>query len=298
LAAQKDFVMRAMSAGLLLAVAFPLVAASYERETVVSTEVALTRLGYDIGPSDGKWSAVERKSMNELRAKNGLPPADALTGSSLALIHRLSPGPATLPHPGILVTDPVARRAFLTSPENKYLATTQWCPPKVDEVGSLTELLAKAPVAVVSTTSGPKNYITRDSDWFTPIMQTLIGGHDLCLVGRDEACNEIIGLMSKWASADALKPAVKRTARQFDDISWIANSLAAQLHLCLRRCAQARSCGCCDRRRRSRLAQAENRRIPLRQTVRRKARCNPLFGSQQSCVGGHDARPRLRRPGR
>ena len=196
----------------------------YGPATVMAAQEALTRLGYDVGNADGKWGAKSRKALNELREKNGLPPADGFAGSSLELIHRLSPGATTLPHPGIMVTDPVERRAFLTLPANTSVARTSWCPAKVDEVDTLGQLLARQPVAVVNSTSGPQGYITHGDDWFTPIMQTLIGAHDLCLVGVDESCKEIVSLMSKWASADALAPGAKRSQERFEDISWIANS--------------------------------------------------------------------------
>ena len=90
----------------------------YTTATVTAAQEALTRLGYDVGAADGKWGKAARKAMNDLRAKNGLPSADTFTGSSLELVHRLSPGATTLPHPGIVITDPVARRTFIQ--DNTY----------------------------------------------------------------------------------------------------------------------------------------------------------------------------------
>src|SRR5690606_33037196 len=52
------------------------------------------------------------------------------------------------------------------------------------------------------------------------------GAHNACIAGSDNACQNIVTMMSTWADADAMKPGAKRSsARQFDDISWIGNSL-------------------------------------------------------------------------
>lgn len=196
----------------------------YETQTVIAAQEALTRLGYDVGAPDGKWGAKSRKAVNELRAANGLPPADDLSGSTLALIHRLSPGATTLPNPGVIVTDPVQRQAYLTNKDNLTTARRKWCPAKVDEVMDIRDLIKEKPVAVVTTTAGPKGYISRGDDWSTPVMQTLIGAHGQCLADQTR-CNQIVELVAKWAEADALEPGAKRSNKRWDDTSWIANSL-------------------------------------------------------------------------
>ena len=125
--------------------------ATYQGATIVAAQEALARLSYDIGKPDGKWSAKTRDALNDLRAKNGLPPADTFTGSSLALIHRLSPGATTLPHPGLIVTDVVARRAFLNLGKNRMM-TNLLC---LREYGTEPRLnlitAASVPVKVVKT---------------------------------------------------------------------------------------------------------------------------------------------------
>lgn len=219
--------MRTLLAGLfvLLSLVPALGAAPYEAQTVKAAQEALTRLGFEVGTADGVWGSKTRKALNELREQNGLPPADSLTGSSLALIHRLSPGATTLPHPGTVVIDAVARRAYLTSP-NRSIARSQWCPAEVDDVQPVSELLEHEPIAIIDTAANPDvNYIAHGDDWYTPIMQSMLGAYDMCLAGDDKSCQDITGLMTKWAAADALKPGAKRNNRRWDDISWIGNSL-------------------------------------------------------------------------
>jgi hypothetical protein len=217
--------LRALWVALLLFIlASPSLGAPYDTQMIVAAQEALTRLGYDVGTADGKWGAKSRKALNEVRANNGLPPADTFTGSSLELLHRLSPGSTTLPHPGVLIVDPVERQAFIKLPKN-FNDSLKWCAGKLDEVGDLRELLKQTPIGVVSTSSGPKGYISRGDDFYTPIMQIVIGAHNTCLQGRVSSCRQIVDLMSAWTEADALRPGAKRTDRRFDDISWIANSL-------------------------------------------------------------------------
>src|SRR5262245_61335308 len=104
-------------AALLFALAAPALAAPpYQKDVITAAQEALVRLGYDPGAIDGAWGAKARAAMNALREANGLPPAKDFTGSSLALIHKLSPGPTTLPNPGLLITDPVARQSVLKTP--------------------------------------------------------------------------------------------------------------------------------------------------------------------------------------
>jgi hypothetical protein len=218
--------MKALIVTCLLLVALPSFAQeTYQKPTVAAAQEALTRLGYDVGEVDGLWGSKTRAALNELRLQNGLAPADDFVGSSLALIHRLSPGETTLPNPGIVVADAGERRAFLSLPENRVNAAN-WCPAKVDEVPSLAELLEQDPVAVVSTSAGPKNYISHGDDWMTPIAQTVLGAHNRCIAGDDGRCEDIIRLLSDWAAADALEPAISpRASGEFDNISWMANSL-------------------------------------------------------------------------
>jgi peptidoglycan hydrolase-like protein with peptidoglycan-binding domain len=135
----------------------------YEKSTVIAAQEALVRLGYDVGEIDGLWGSKTRTALNQLRLQSGLPSAEDFTGSSLALIHRLSPGETTLPNPGILITDPVERRAFLELPENRSNSYS-WCPGKVDEVPTLAELLKLEPIAVVTAKTGLKYYISREDD--------------------------------------------------------------------------------------------------------------------------------------
>src|SRR5262245_52143514 len=71
----------------------------YAKPTIQTAEEALVRLGYQVGKPDGVWDAKTEGAMNALRAANGLPPAKGFSGSSLALLHKLSPGGQTLPHP-------------------------------------------------------------------------------------------------------------------------------------------------------------------------------------------------------
>jgi poly(beta-D-mannuronate) lyase len=189
------------------------------KQTVVAAQEALARLGYDVGKPDGAWGGKSRGAMNEVRAANGLPEADEFSGSSMALLHRLSPGETTLPKPGFFFTDVKARRDFLKDKANSRLTLAQ-CP---SNVGNGIVPNRVDPVEKVTTEAGSGGFITQDADWFSPVMEGLIAAQDNCLKGKDNSCQAIVDFASKWADADALKPGVKRDTKRWEDISWIGN---------------------------------------------------------------------------
>lgn len=207
-----------VAVSVFVAMSFP--AFAYEvKATVIAAQEALARLGYEVGAADGAWGAKSREAMNALRQANGLPPAEDFTGSSLALVHRLSPGDTTLPNPGFFFTDVPARRAFLTDEANSKLAFQQ-CPPRV---GRGATLQLSKPVVAQKTKSGKLGYITGDEDWYSPIMEGLVGATDACLTGNDRHCAAIIDFARRWAEADSLTPTASRKQDAFEDISWVGN---------------------------------------------------------------------------
>lgn len=214
---------------LVWAVCSAALAQSYEARTVETVQEALVRLGYDPGPIDGQWGGKARAATNALREANGLPPTKELAGSSLELVHRLSPGETTLPHPGILITDPAERRLALPG-LNGTDPAYYLCQPRVGDGERIEDVIAGGPIAEAKATVSGRGYITRNDDWFTPIAHAVTGAHNLCIAGNDNACTNITTLMADWAAADALKSGVKRSSvREFDDTSWAANTVLRSL---------------------------------------------------------------------
>ncbi len=205
---------------------------SYQKPTLIAAQEALARLGYDVGTPSGKWDAKTRAALNALRSKNALPAAETFTGSSLALIHKVSPGATTLPHPGRLVTDVVARRTFLRQPENRSLAAACGRPINPSQKNSL-KAATTDPVAVVGTRSTAGKMI--EKDFYSPIMVSLIWHQGRCVAGEDSECQAIIDFVSSWARADALRSSSKFGQARFEDDSWAAdvilrNSIIAFAH--------------------------------------------------------------------
>jgi peptidoglycan hydrolase-like protein with peptidoglycan-binding domain len=198
----------------------------YGVPTVIAAQEALTRLGYDIGTADGKWGNKTNAAMNALRQEHGLSPAKLLTGSSLALVHQLSPGASTLPRAGILIADPILRRTAIAdmAVTDEYFALCQG--PAGAGGEELTEYLKGAPPARVTTSADPAlGYITQQDDWYTPVVHAILGAHNSCIKGSDLQCQTVANFVSKWAEADALKPGAKPGQHEFNDISWIGNTL-------------------------------------------------------------------------
>jgi len=203
--------------------------ASYQAQTVVAAQEALVRLGYDPGPVDGKWGGAARKAMNELREANGLPAVKDFVGSSLALVHRLSPGATTLPHPGTLIVDPVERRKIVEAvPE--YDEQKPLCMPKGADDELIGDIVAAVPVAVVEAKVNQSlGYVTHSDDWYTPIVQGVMAGHSACIAGSDNDCKAVVDLLSNWADANALKPGAKRSQKAFQTMAWIGNTILRTL---------------------------------------------------------------------
>ena len=198
-------------------------AQDYVTPSIMAAKEALVRLGYDVGVVDGKWDPKARAAMNDLREKNGLPAAQGFVGSSLELVHRLSPGATAVPHPGILVTDPVLRREFIQShPRDPQEAFCQGPAGADDEL--ITDVIPEKPIAKVTASADEKlGYMTHDQDWFTPVMHAVMGAHNACIAGDNGYCGHIVELMSKWAGADAMKVGVKQSDFAYEDVSWGAN---------------------------------------------------------------------------
>lgn len=173
----------------------------FSKSVVVNAQDALTRLGYDIGTSDGQWGRRSREALNKVRAENGLPPADTLSGSSIALLHRLAPGPMTLPHPGILISDPVARRAWLMDEANAAVSKSQ-CPTRV---GDSMPIRLASPVEVVQPPKLDSGAVLAKDDWYSPVIGRFVAADNYCLTGTDKACEAIIDTIGRWADADALR---------------------------------------------------------------------------------------------
>ncbi len=173
----------------------------FRQSVVINAQDALTRLGYDIGASDGQWGRRSREALNTVRAENGLPPVDDLSGSSVALLHRLSPGLMTLPHPGVLISDPVARRTWLMDDANAAVTRSQ-CPTRIGD-GMPLGLLS--PVGVVPVPPLTGGSIWAKDDWFSVFLERMVSHDDYCLTGTDRACQVIIDTIGNWADADALR---------------------------------------------------------------------------------------------
>jgi poly(beta-D-mannuronate) lyase len=194
-------------------------AAAYEDKITTTVQEGMLRLGYDPGPIDGAWGGKTRAAMNELRAEHGLPPAQELSGSSLALIHRVSPGPMSLPKPGLFVVDAQARAEQLAADQ---MTARSWCP---NAVGRGVWLEDAPPVERITTAAGGQNYITDDEDWYSPVQEGLLATQNSCMRGQAISCEEIIGFAGRWADADALRPGARPGERDFEDVSWIGNSV-------------------------------------------------------------------------
>ncbi len=204
--------------------AAPASAQSYIKPSTLAAQEALARLGYSVGTPDGVWGKLSREAMNAVRAENGLPPADDLTGSSIALLHRLSPGDDTLPHPGLFVTDAKARRTELQS--KPALAASQ-CTFDPDDVAAFD---TTAPVEVIAAIGATDRAITEDEDWDSVLLRGALDNEQSCLAGDDASCEAIVEFADKWASADALKSGVSPSAgAKFEAPRWIANIMLRDL---------------------------------------------------------------------
>ncbi len=189
------------------------------KRTVTAAQEALVRLGYDPGLVDGQWGGKTREAMNALRSANGLPPAQDFVGSSLALVHRLSPGETTFPKPGFFIADPVARAKVLQSDDQ---LRKRQCPSHVGQ-GLLPEQME--PVAKISPFPTPDGYIDKDADWFSRIMEGLVAAQDNCLAGVENACRAVVDMAQRWAEADAIRPGTRPGTGVFENMAWVANAL-------------------------------------------------------------------------
>ena len=156
--------------------------------------------------------------MNALRDKNGLPPADGFTGSSLWLVHKQSPGETTLQNPGVLITDLPERREFLSA--NPAIA---WqCSDRVG-VGVRPDM---SPVPdTVYLIDTPKGFIEGKDDWYSEISEGLIEAQGRCLEGNATYCAAITTMAEKWADADALKLGPGLEVDGAENAIWIGNTL-------------------------------------------------------------------------
>ncbi len=152
--------------------------------------------------STGFGGNKSRSAANALRAQHGLP-ADVnkgISGSTLALIHRLAPQPTTSANAGDFVVNILERKAFLE--QNNVLAGNICLS---NNGGGSLYFYALDPVATVSLTSGKKGYIAEEDDWYSEIGVALVSGQAKCLAGVQKSCLEIIDFAQNWAKADALK---------------------------------------------------------------------------------------------
>lgn len=180
----------------------------YQKPTVLAAQQALDRLGYDVGTPDGAWGPKSRKAMNELRAAHGLPPADKVSGSSLMLVHQLSPGEGTLPRPGFFLADPLARRAWLA--EHKNVASSQ-CPAKVGD-GRPLQNYPPQMSSDVNRLGQPG-----DQDWWSQTGEAIMLAESNCMRGDDKACSSIVDMASSWAEANALQTKIPKTDERFEN---------------------------------------------------------------------------------
>lgn len=189
-------------------------APSYVRATIIAAQEALARLGYDVGRPDGKWGAKSRSAMNEVRQKNGLPPADDFSGSSMALLHRLSPGETTLPRPGFFVVDVAARRAWLK--EHPDVARSH-CPAVIGVGGPLayTKVMTDT---LVDAAGQPGS-----ADWFSRLGESIVGAQDACMAGDDKSCQVIVDTLDKWAKKDALRTELPLSDPRYENTKAAAN---------------------------------------------------------------------------
>ena len=211
-----------------------------ESRVVLSAQQALIRLGYDPGPADGAWGRKTRDALNALREAEGLPPADDLTASSLALVHGLSPGETTLPRPGFMFTDIAARREVLSDPANSQTRRKQ-C---ITRLGAGIALDKVEPVPQLEMIIKAQDYISESEDWYSDIQESLLGATNGCISGKlpgnDGQCRSIVDFAMRWAEADALRPVRHRTHGDFLQTIWIGNvvlrntivayGIARQLH--------------------------------------------------------------------
>jgi poly(beta-D-mannuronate) lyase len=195
---------------------------AYQAATVKAAQEALTRLGYDVGTPDGAWGPKSRAAMNQLRAQHGLPPADDFVGSSLWLVHRESPGETTLPHPGLLITDLVARKAAIAA--EPPLGFSCAIPVGI----GIRPDWAPTPDTVYPIDS-PKGFIEGKDDWYSEINEGLTEAQGKCIAGKAEFCTATITMAKTWAEADALKPGARRNTRGETDVYWISNILLRNL---------------------------------------------------------------------
>ncbi|MGV3491331.1 MAG: alginate lyase family protein [Devosia sp.] len=207
---------RRLMTAVVLASAFVTPAFAYEEATVRTAQEALIRLGYDPGPVDGQWGGKTRAALNEVRANEGLPPAQDFSGSSLWLIHKLSPGPTTLPHPGQLLTDLVERRKFLqvrSSVATRLCDVGAWMRPDEEPV--------RETIRPINTANG---YITANDDWYSGIWEGLVESQAMCIINKKNYCDVPIALATNWADADAIKPGARPGQNGAQDVYWIGNA--------------------------------------------------------------------------
>jgi peptidoglycan hydrolase-like protein with peptidoglycan-binding domain len=195
-------------------------APAYSKPTILTAEEALARLGFDVGKPDGVWDAKTERAMNALRTANGLPAAKGFTGSSLALVHKLSPGAQTLPHPGLFVVDVHQRRAELKA--NSTLAFQQ-CRARVGHAQAISALQPRAIVPLIHTVNG---FGPANEDWFSTVLDSLVGGQAACISGDDGACQAIVDYAEKSALTNALEPENNPPYRQKDEDEKYAGNLA------------------------------------------------------------------------
>lgn len=215
---------RSIVAALVLA-GLALAPAALADDTTRFVQSSLAALGHDPGPVDGQWGGKSREALNALRSEHGLDPADGITGSALALLHRLVPGEATLPSPGKVVVDAVARRSFLQ--EHADVARRH-CNNALDLPGLD---VGQQPVVKFTEKRTLEGYIANDEDWMSPVAEGLSLSAADCLGGSDAACRDIVTVVGAWAGADALQTPVARRARsdEFDGVAWMANTVLSPM---------------------------------------------------------------------
>jgi len=198
---------------------FPTLSFAFDKTTIEHVQQSLQELGYDPGPVDGAWGGKTRQALNQLRQANHLPGAHDLVGSSIALLHKLRPTGRTLPLPGQLQTNAVARKSYLLANPDIAAAhcSNGWGAP------SLTE--RPAPVVKLTNNLTPEGKLTSEQDWYSEIGTRFTVETAFCQAGNDASCFKVIDNVYNWASSNALQSAVSKQSKKFDQVQWISGSV-------------------------------------------------------------------------
>ncbi len=130
------------------------------------------------------------------------------------------PGARTISQPGLVVTDPEARRSYLQAegePVRLRHCRNRLNLPTLD--GSET------PVTQFTEEATTGGYISDGEDWMSPMAEKLVMSGMECLANSDRACEQIVDTVLNWAQADALQTPVPRRSgsEDFDGVAWMAN---------------------------------------------------------------------------